>query len=61
MHFTTNIQDGDMEREYSHPSVRITISKLDKKSRRVHFEKEGTDVSMYSETTNYTYLSTSQV
>ncbi|XP_060552397.1 LOW QUALITY PROTEIN: uncharacterized protein LOC132713733, partial [Ruditapes philippinarum] len=53
-------KDGDMEREYSHPSVRITISKLDKKSRRVHFEKEGTDVSMYSEATNYTYLSTSQ-
>ncbi|XP_053375384.1 uncharacterized protein LOC123527871 isoform X6 [Mercenaria mercenaria] len=54
-------KDGDMEREYSHPSVRITISKLDKKSRRVHFEKEGTEVSMYSESgTNYTYLSTSQ-
>jgi len=44
-----------------YPSVRITISKLDKKSRKVHFAKEGTEASMQSEASDYTHPSTSQV
>ncbi|XP_052766652.1 uncharacterized protein LOC128207645 isoform X4 [Mya arenaria] len=50
-------KDGDMDRENTHPSVRITISKLEKKSRRVHFAREGTETSGYTESTDYTYLS----
>ena len=49
-----------MEREHTYPSVRITISKLNKKDRKVHFAKEGTEVTMMSGT-DTTYLSTSQV
>ena len=51
-----------MDREHTYPSVRITFSKLNKKDRKVHFAKEGTETSMFSVSgTDSTYLSTSQV
>lgn len=54
-------KDG-MDREHTYPSVRVTFSKLNKKDRKVHFAKEGTETSMFSVSgTDSTYLSTSQV
>lgn len=46
-----------MDREHTHPSVRITFSKMERKSRRVHFAREGTETSAHTESTDYTYLS----
>ena len=51
-----------MDREHTYPSVRVTFSKMSKKERKVHFAKEGTEVSMFSVSgTDTTFLSSSQV
>ena len=53
----TPIKDSQTKSGHSHPSVRVSYSKMEKKSRKVHFAREETEVTSYSQATDATFLS----